>query len=87
MPRGCLFLQDEEGKIARVAANDLAQRIGELQEAPRLIVMASCAKALAEKIAPRRMTALPPYQRWHHVWLMREFPPYWRCKARSPWRR
>jgi hypothetical protein len=48
MPRGeapCLFLQDEQGKTARVMANDLAQRISELQEAPRLIVIASCESA------------------------------------------
>ena len=48
MPKGeepCLFLQDEQGHTARVMANDLAQRIGEMQEAPRLIVMASCESA------------------------------------------
>jgi hypothetical protein len=48
MPKGespCLFLQDEQGKTARVMANDLVQRISELQEAPRLIVIASCESA------------------------------------------
>jgi hypothetical protein len=48
MPKGeapCLFLQDEQGKTSRVMANDLAQRIGELREAPRLIVIASCESA------------------------------------------
>jgi hypothetical protein len=52
MPKGespCLFLQDEQGKTARVMANDLAQRISELQEAPRLIVMASCESAGREE--------------------------------------
>jgi len=52
MPKGsapCLFLEDEEGKTTRVMANDLAQRISELQEAPRLIVMASCESAGREE--------------------------------------
>ena len=52
MPKGsapCLFLQDEEGKTARVMADELAQRIGDLQEAPRLIVMASCESAGREE--------------------------------------
>ena len=55
MPRGevpCLFLQDQQGKTARVMANDLAQRISELQEAPRLIVMASCESAGREGPVP-----------------------------------
>jgi len=48
LPKGeapCLFLQDEQGKTARVLANDLAQQISELQQAPRLIVIASCESA------------------------------------------
>ncbi len=52
MPKGdtpCLFLQDEQGNTARVMANDLAQRISELQEAPRLVVMASCESAGREE--------------------------------------
>jgi hypothetical protein len=55
MPKGetpCLFLQDEQGKTARVMASDLAQRISELQEAPRLIVMASCESAGREEDVP-----------------------------------
>ncbi|QQS47814.1 MAG: CHAT domain-containing protein [Acidobacteriota bacterium] len=48
MPKGkepCLFLQNEEGKTARVTAGQLAERINELPEAPRLIVLASCESA------------------------------------------
>jgi CHAT domain/SIR2-like domain len=55
MPKGeapCLFLQDAQGKTARVMASDLAQKIGELQEAPRLIVMASCESAGREEDVP-----------------------------------
>lgn len=48
MPKGkepCLFLQDEEGKTARVLAGGLADRISELNVAPRLVVLASCDSA------------------------------------------
>lgn len=51
MPKGLepvLFLQDDDGKTARIKAGDFAQRIGELQEAPRLVVMASCESAARE---------------------------------------
>jgi CHAT domain/SIR2-like domain len=37
-----LFLQDEEGNVARVEGAALAERIGELPEPPRLAVLASC---------------------------------------------
>jgi hypothetical protein len=37
-----LFLQDEEGKVARVEGAALAGRIGELAAPPRLAVLASC---------------------------------------------
>ncbi len=48
MPKGqepCLYLQKEEGNIEVVLASALAQRIGELAEVPRLIVLASCESA------------------------------------------
>jgi len=48
MPKGkepCLFLQNDDGKTARVMAGDLAARINELEESPRLIVLASCESA------------------------------------------
>ncbi len=41
----CLLMQDEEGLTAKVAASDVAQRIGELMEVPRLIFLASCESA------------------------------------------
>lgn len=37
-----LFLQDEEGKVARVSGTALAERIRELADPPRLAVLASC---------------------------------------------
>lgn len=40
-----LLLQGEDGKTAKVTANDVARRIGELMELPRLIVLASCESA------------------------------------------
>jgi len=48
MPKGgepCLFLQDKQGATARALASALAQRIGELPEAPLLVVLASCESA------------------------------------------
>lgn len=48
MPKGrepCLFLQDRQGATARALASALAQRIGELPEAPLLVVLASCESA------------------------------------------
>jgi len=40
-----LWLEDSEGKIARVSGGDLVTRLRELQERPRLIVLASCQSA------------------------------------------
>ena len=40
-----LFLQDDQGLVRRVAGDDLAQRIAELREPPRLLVLASCESA------------------------------------------
>src|SRR5579871_267742 len=41
----CLYLQNELGETAPVTASDLAQRISELKDPPRLIVLASCESA------------------------------------------
>lgn len=68
MPTGaapCLFLQDEQGNTAGVTANDLAQRIAELQDPPRLIVLASCESAAREdsslpNATPAALSALAP---------------------------
>jgi hypothetical protein len=40
-----LFLQDEAGRVARVAGSELALRISELTQPPRLAVLASCESA------------------------------------------
>ncbi|MCI0478659.1 MAG: CHAT domain-containing protein, partial [Anaerolineales bacterium] len=40
-----LYLQDEQGRVQVVSGNDLVTRIGELQNAPRLVVLASCQSA------------------------------------------
>jgi len=40
-----LFLQDEQGRVNVVNGSDLVTRIGELQNAPRLVVLASCSSA------------------------------------------
>ncbi len=48
IPKGkepCVYLQNAEGETAVVAASALAQRIAELPEAPRLIMLASCESA------------------------------------------
>jgi hypothetical protein len=46
-----LFLEDEAGNTARVMAGELAARIAELPEPPRLIVLASCESAGREEAA------------------------------------
>ena len=40
-----ILLEDEEGKVARTSGLDLVTRIKELEELPRLIVLASCQSA------------------------------------------
>ena len=40
-----LFLQDEEGKVARVEGRKLARAVAELRQPPRLVVLASCESA------------------------------------------
>ena len=40
-----LFLEDEQGKTARISGSDLATRLKELQQRPRLVVLASCQSA------------------------------------------
>lgn len=44
-PDPSLFLQDEEGKVARVSGRDLARRISEMPVTPRLVVLAACESA------------------------------------------
>lgn len=61
-PEPWLFLEGEDGQVARVRGADLAEQIGELAAPPRLVVLASCQSAgtgeQAEDGAP--LTALGP---------------------------
>jgi hypothetical protein len=67
-----LFLQDEEGKIARVEGAALAERLRELPDPPRLMVLASCESggtangatqaALAPRLAEAGVTAVVAMQ-------------------------
>ena len=61
----CLYLQNEQGKTVAVTASDLAQRISELKDPPRLIVLASCESASREDASssadgPTAQSALAP---------------------------
>ncbi len=53
-----LFLQDDEGKVGRTAGLDLVTRVKELDNPPRLIVLASCQSA--GKGAGEALQALGP---------------------------
>ena len=44
-----LFLQDAAGKVRRERGDDLARRVGELRDLPRLVVLASCESAAARE--------------------------------------
>jgi hypothetical protein len=46
-----LWLQDETGKVAVTGGDELAQRISELAEPPRLVVLASCESAGSEQVS------------------------------------
>jgi hypothetical protein len=53
-----LFLQREDGQAAPVKGAELARRIGELQQVPRLIVLASCESAGNEAAADASLAPL-----------------------------
>lgn len=53
-----LFFQDAAGKAELVKARDLAQRVGELRQLPRLVVLASCESAGREGAAVSSIGAL-----------------------------
>ncbi|NTU81204.1 MAG: CHAT domain-containing protein [Chloroflexales bacterium] len=53
-----LFLEDDQGATAKVAGRDLATRIAELIERPRLVVLAACETAADDGAAV--LTALGP---------------------------
>ncbi len=60
-----LYLQDEGGEVAVAGGDELARRIAELPEAPRLVVLASCESAAPGRVAasdlePAAETALAP---------------------------
>jgi len=67
-----LFLQDDDGKVARVEGAALAERLRELPEPPRLVVLASCESggtadgstqaALAPRLAEAGVTAVVAMQ-------------------------
>ncbi len=60
-----LWLEDAAGKVARTSGNDLVTRLRELQQRPRLVVLASCQSAAsatgsAAPSAGDALTALGP---------------------------
>ncbi len=55
-----LYLQDEKGNTEAVIASEFAQRIGELELPPRLIVLASCESAGREDGGSTAQSALAP---------------------------
>jgi WD40 repeat protein/tRNA A-37 threonylcarbamoyl transferase component Bud32 len=52
-----IILQDDGGEAKAVTGADLAIRIGELRQGPRLVVLASCESAGEGKLADPRVTA------------------------------
>jgi len=50
-----LYLQDEDGKAKVARGDELARRIGELVERPRLVVLASCESADTEQASTQRL--------------------------------
>jgi len=52
-----LYLQDEDGKVKVAQGAELAQRIGELVERPRLVVLASCDSAGSERVSTQSSVA------------------------------
>src|SRR5712691_9688473 len=62
IPKGkepCLYLQNKDGRTEAVLAGALAQRIRELQETPRLIVLASCESAAPGDGTPAHAALAP----------------------------
>ena len=52
-----LWLQDEAGKVAVTGGDELALRISELPEPPRLVVLASCESAGSEQVSASNKVA------------------------------
>ncbi|MFL5731748.1 MAG: CHAT domain-containing protein [Chloroflexia bacterium] len=53
-----LWLEDEDGRAAVVAGSEIATRLGELQERPRLVVLASCQSGEGDEVAMADGSAL-----------------------------
>lgn len=60
----CIYIQKEDGTTHAVYASELAQRIGDLQQTPRVVVLASCESAATSDghpaLAPRLAEAGVP---------------------------
>ena len=90
-----LFLQDAAGKVRRERGDDLARRVGELRDLPRLVVLASCderrgPRGRAGARGPRPMRPRGrrrPRPPWPPSWPRPACPPSSPCRAGSPWRR
>jgi hypothetical protein len=52
-----LYLQDEDGTAKVARGDELAQRVGELVERPRLVVLASCESAGSEQMSTQTAVA------------------------------
>lgn len=52
-----LYLQGQDGKAKPVRGDELAQRLGELLERPRLVVLASCESAGSEQVSTQTAIA------------------------------
>ncbi len=52
-----LYLQDDEGNVKVAGGDELARRIGELVERPRLVVLASCESAGSEQASTQGLVA------------------------------
>lgn len=55
-----LYLEDEQGKVSVVSGSELVTRIAELQNPPRLVVLASCASANMQGSDAGALSALGP---------------------------
>ncbi len=59
--KAALFLEDEDGKTARIAAADLAELVAGLERPPRLAVLASCESGtMAETAGEAAQSSLAP---------------------------
>ena len=64
-----LFLENEDGRTARVPGRDLVTRIQELEDRPRLVVLMSCQGAGTGERRARYRATTARSQRLARVWL------------------